>query len=97
MRSNVFFTVSDFNFIDLNEFKKVNDTHGHDVGDSVLSESSKRIKSVLRDMDIACRVGGDEFLILLSEIEHTNDAVTFSIKLLDSLINPHYINNKKIF
>jgi diguanylate cyclase (GGDEF)-like protein len=50
----------------------------------------------VRLSDTVCRQGGDEFLILLSEIEHADDATTFSNKLLRSLINPHEINGKKI-
>ena len=55
-------------FIDLNNFKTINDTHGHHTGDLVLKEVALRIRSVLRDMDIACRIGGDEFLIIIPRI-----------------------------
>lgn len=72
-------------FIDLNEFKKVNDTHGHDLGDSVLSESSKRIKSVLRDMDIACRVGGDEFLIILPTIHNIPEIIDITERIHNAI------------
>ena len=51
--------------IDIDFFKKINDTHGHNVGDEVLVEYSKLIKSYLRDVDVFCRIGGEEFMIIL--------------------------------
>lgn len=83
-------------YLDIDLFKEVNDLHGHELGDKLLCSIANRMTDVVRLSDTVCRQGGDEFLILLSEIEHTNDAVTFSIKLLHSLINPHHINDKKI-
>lgn len=55
-------------FIDLDEFKKINDTHGHEAGDKVLTESAARLSSCVRKEDIVCRMGGDEFVILLSTL-----------------------------
>lgn len=59
-------------FIDLDHFKKINDTYGHDVGDLVLEEVSKLIKENIRSSDIACRYGGDEFVVLLPETSHAS-------------------------
>jgi diguanylate cyclase (GGDEF)-like protein len=60
-------------FLDLDGFKPINDRHGHDVGDQVLRTTSIRLRSALRKMDIVGRHGGDEFMLLLGELE--NDAV----------------------
>lgn len=60
-------------FIDLDKFKNINDTLGHDIGDLLLKETAKRLKASLRETDFVCRVGGDEFIILLNNI--TNNEV----------------------
>jgi diguanylate cyclase (GGDEF)-like protein len=72
-------------FIDLDGFKAVNDTHGHDVGDLLLKAVSDRIKSLLRVSDTLSRVGGDEFIVLLPEIADSNDGVHVAEKLLAAL------------
>lgn len=60
-------------YLDIDHFKDINDTYGHDVGDQLLKEFTARMKSAVRDDDVLCRVGGDEFLILL---KHANDKKT---------------------
>lgn len=55
--------------IDIDDFKKVNDTYGHDIGDQVLSEVVRRIKGNIRDIDVLGRYGGEEFMVLLSETD----------------------------
>ncbi|HWL24211.1 MAG TPA: GGDEF domain-containing protein [Ureibacillus sp.] len=57
-------------FIDMNGFKNVNDTYGHEMGDLLLEEIASRLKSELRDTDLLCRLGGDEFVILLSNLDN---------------------------
>ena len=57
-------------FLDLNKFKTVNDTHGHDIGDELLKIASQRLKDSIRDEDVVCRLGGDEFLVILDNITH---------------------------
>jgi diguanylate cyclase (GGDEF)-like protein len=60
-------------FVDLNKFKQVNDTLGHEAGDIVLQITADRIRKSLREIDITCRIGGDEFLIILPKLQDTSD------------------------
>jgi diguanylate cyclase (GGDEF)-like protein len=60
-------------FLDLDDFKPVNDTHGHEVGDEVLQHVAKRIGAAARDTDLVARQGGDEFLVLLADIDGGGD------------------------
>ena len=75
-------------FIDLDNFKPVNDTFGHDVGDMALQEFSSKLRSVLREEDLACRFGGDEFVVLLPYIEHPEDARDVALRLIKLLELP---------
>ena len=68
-------------FIDIDQFKNINDTLGHAAGDQVLKNLSARMVDSVRDVDTVSRHGGDEFLILLPEVEHTNDAELVAKKL----------------
>ena len=61
-------------FMDLNEFKQINDTHGHGTGDQVLKLVAQRLASSVREADTVSRHGGDEFLILLTEVSQASDA-----------------------
>lgn len=85
-------------FIDLDNFKGVNDTIGHDVGDLVLVEAALRIKNAIRENDIAARLGGDEFVVLLDISKKDRDAAMDSVriiaqKILESLEAPYMIKN----
>ncbi len=70
---------------DLNYFKEVNDTYGHFTGDLLLKEVAERLAGGIRKSDTVARVGGDEFMIILAEITHDNDAVGVAQKLIDFL------------
>jgi len=75
-------------FIDLDKFKPINDTHGHEAGDWVLQTVAKRIESCLRASDTAARVGGDEFLVLLPELQTSNDALAVAEKIRQAIEQP---------
>ena len=76
-------------FIDLDGFKAVNDTLGHDAGDALLIETGQRLKSCVREMDTVARIGGDEFLAVLSEIKCLEDAGKVAEKMLASISEPY--------
>jgi diguanylate cyclase (GGDEF)-like protein len=69
-------------FLDLDHFKPVNDTLGHDVGDLLLKEVALRLRGVRRESDTVARLGGDEFVILLAQIDKAADAVVVAGKVL---------------
>ena len=84
-------------FIDLDKFKSINDTLGHAVGDSLLQQASQRLLAEVRSEDTVARQGGDEFIILLSKISHPQAAGGLAQKLLDSLVQPYFINGNELY
>ncbi len=83
-------------FLDLDDFKKINDTLGHDVGDEVLTEAAKRLQDSIRDSDTVGRLGGDEFIVLVNELAHINDAGHVAEKLLDSFYSPFSYRDREL-
>jgi diguanylate cyclase (GGDEF)-like protein/PAS domain S-box-containing protein len=83
-------------FLDLDRFKYINDSMGHATGDKLLQSVSKRLLASVRGSDTVSRQGGDEFVILLSEIAHPEDAATSAAKMLLSLSVPHSIGGREI-
>ncbi|WP_438970190.1 diguanylate cyclase domain-containing protein [Methylophaga sp.] len=83
-------------FIDLDGFKTVNDTHGHDVGDQLLKAVAERLTSILRATDTLSRIGGDEFLVLLPEIKDVTDLTNIAEKLLKATATPFIIAKQNI-
>jgi two-component system cell cycle response regulator len=75
-------------FIDLDGFKGVNDSHGHEAGDRVLVEVARRLEAGLRKVDTAARLGGDEFLVVLDGISSRADADTVAAKLIELVGQP---------
>lgn len=96
-RQNNLFAVM---FLDLDNFKLINDVHGHSVGDQVLQMVAKRLLACVRHSDTVCRQGGDEFVILLTDIEHPEYAIkgTKSVekKILVALAKPYVIGELEI-
>ncbi|HCA27032.1 MAG TPA: diguanylate cyclase [Betaproteobacteria bacterium] len=80
-------------FVDLDRFKMINDTLGHGVGDQLLQAIGKQLKGCVRQSDTVSRQGGDEFVILLPEITHNQDAVVVAQKVLATLDRPYPIDD----
>ena len=83
-------------FCDLDRFKMINDTLGHDAGDVLLTEVARRFEHNLRDGDTAARLGGDEFAVALDETS-LDDACSLAHRLLDTLRDPFEVNGREIF
>jgi diguanylate cyclase (GGDEF)-like protein/PAS domain S-box-containing protein len=83
-------------FVDLDHFKRINDSLGHGVGDKLLQSVARRLMACVRRTDTVSRLGGDEFVILLSQVEHEQDAAFSAQKILRSLSVPHHIDNKSL-
>jgi diguanylate cyclase (GGDEF)-like protein/PAS domain S-box-containing protein len=83
-------------FVDLDDFKTVNDSMGHATGDAVLQSVAKRLVHALRHTDTVCRQGGDEFVILLSEINNANDADLVGKQLITALAAPHLLGDREL-
>ncbi len=87
--------------IDLDEFKVVNDTYGHDAGDAVLVETGQRLLKGIRKEDVVSRVGGDEFIVLIKQLNDENDraekeAMAFAEKIKLTLAAPIKYKNRSI-
>lgn len=82
-------------FLDLDKFKQVNDTLGHDVGDQLLIDTAGRLKSCLREGDTVARLGGDEFLVVLADITVPNDVATVARKIIAQLAQPFHFQDKE--
>lgn len=75
-------------FLDLDNFKQVNDTLGHDIGDELLKVVAGRLHDCVRGIDTVCRQGGDEFIVVLSEISHPEDAAIVANKIISAINEP---------
>lgn len=83
-------------FLDLNNFKEVNDTLGHDAGDIVLKTVAERISSCLREVDSAARLGGDEFVVLLHNIRNESEIDKAGMRIAEAIRRPLSISEKEI-
>jgi diguanylate cyclase (GGDEF)-like protein/PAS domain S-box-containing protein len=83
-------------FLDLDRFKEVNDTLGHDAGDRLLHAVGNRLTDLVRKTDTVARMGGDEFLLLLSNIERMEDVATISQSVLDVLRQPFIVDGREV-
>lgn len=84
-------------FLDLDRFKFVNDTLGHVIGDQLLQSASKRILACLREGDTLARAGGDEYMLLLPQAGHRDDAAEVAKKVLDALRRPFLVDGRELF
>lgn len=83
-------------FLDLDRFKLINDTLGHDVGDELLKEVATRLNVCVRSGDTVSRQGGDEFVIVLAEVAHSQDAALVAEKILGMLAQPIFVNGHEL-
>jgi diguanylate cyclase (GGDEF)-like protein len=84
-------------FIDLDKFKLINDSLGHETGDQVLMEVARRLDDALRSSDTAARYGGDEFIVLCEDIKDEQQAVKIAERIIDSLEAPLSLDNDNAF
>lgn len=83
-------------FLDLDGFKQINDTHGHDVGDRVLQDVAKRLRDGVRGGDSVGRRGGDEFLVLMLEVQDDASALTLATKLGEQIAAPIVVDGVRL-
>jgi diguanylate cyclase (GGDEF)-like protein/PAS domain S-box-containing protein len=83
-------------FVDIDDFKAINDLLGHVAGDGVLRSVAQRLSRAVRQSDTVCRYGGDEFVIVLSEIHRAEDAEVVGPKLLRALGGPHHVDGEDV-
>ncbi|MBF0519812.1 MAG: EAL domain-containing protein [Nitrospirae bacterium] len=84
-------------FIDLDGFKHVNDTLGHDMGDLLLKQTAKKLPNCVRDTDTVAHVGGDEFVVILPFIKKVQDAALVAEKIIETLSEPFLLDGHECF
>lgn len=84
-------------FLDLDNFKHINDTLGHDAGDNLLVEAARRISSCLRGTSTVARLGGDEFLVILPGLTGPDDSSQVADRILKTFSPPYIINSQEVF
>ena len=83
-------------FIDLDGFKPVNDTYGHSIGDLVLEQVGQRLKAMSRGKDVVARVGGDEFLLLLTNVTEEEAVAQVATRLIQGLSHPYAVEGREV-
>ncbi len=83
-------------FLDLDNFKRINDDHGHAAGDEVLRQVAERLRGAVRDVDTVSRHGGDEFLVLLSEVAQPSDPAVIAAKLRAAVHLPYRVGEHEL-
>ncbi|HSE37879.1 MAG TPA: diguanylate cyclase, partial [Blastocatellia bacterium] len=84
-------------FLDLDRFKVVNDSLGHQIGDQLLVATARRLESCLRPGDIVARLGGDEFAVILDRVKHVSDAVQAAERIRERLSSPFNLSGHEVF
>jgi len=82
--------------LDLDQFKSVNDALGHHIGDELLKLVGERLRGCTRELDIVARMGGDEFAIIMTQMEQAQDAATLSKRIRDSVVRPYQVEGHQI-
>jgi diguanylate cyclase (GGDEF)-like protein/PAS domain S-box-containing protein len=82
--------------LDLDYFKEVNDTMGHDIGDEVLKEFAKRVKACIRENDLLARIGGDEFVILMTDLNDKCEVVNIADRILQTFLDEWEVENYRL-
>ena len=83
-------------YLDLDGFKQVNDTYGHEAGDILLSSVAKRLVESVRGQDTVARLSGDEFVIVLLDVNHNNDVSNLVSKIIKAVAEPYFIKGHKL-
>jgi diguanylate cyclase (GGDEF)-like protein len=83
-------------YLDLDKFKPVNDTYGHEVGDLVLAETGRRLKTIIREYDIAARVGGDEFILIINNADTADNRAVMRKRINDIFLKPFTVDGHTI-
>lgn len=83
--------------LDLDRFKHINDTLGHNVGDHILKLLGMRLKKLVKDYDIIARIGGDEYYILIKDIDHTDDVIKLANIIIEDFKKPFHIKDYELY
>ena len=81
-------------FMDLNDFKKINDTYGHGAGDKLLIAVAQRVQANLRETDLVARLGGDEFVAVLEDVKSPEEITRLAHKLSHAIEQPLYVRQQ---
>jgi len=84
-------------FLDLDQFKKINDSLGHTIGDELLVEASKRLKKCIREEDTIARLGGDEFTVILKNVQNIQNISTIAQKIIDAMRQPIMVKTHALY
>ncbi|HHY72402.1 MAG TPA: EAL domain-containing protein [Bacillus bacterium] len=84
-------------FLDLDRFKDINDTLGHTIGDDLLKAAAKRLTEILGSKGIVTRYGGDEFAIILHDLQHKSDSIDLVNQVIENFSKPFFINEHELF
>lgn len=84
-------------FLDIDRFKAINDSLGHDVGDQLLHQTAHRLNTVVREIDTVARFGGDEFIVVMEKVANKADIEVLARKITEHMEEPFYIDSRELF